>query len=567
MPDSSALINQDAGSRSLDEPSLHDALQLILADESLAPARKSQWCCSLRRIPQFLSRDPRLVPARMGALKIALGTLHHANLGISNKCLQNHRSNLKAALNHARGLHGVAARNRPLSPAWAELMEKLQHKRLRCGLSRFTRFCSDKGISPESVSGETVEACVLHTIETSFTKRPNELRRQIPRSWNKARELIPDWPAITLSVPDFRRPVGKRLEDFQPGFAEDVERYLSWLGGEVILDKPERDFDCEQSTIGTRRREIVAAANAALESGIEATALQSLADLTAPDTVRRVLDVYLDRKNGQAVTFTIELAGKLAAISKSWCGRSGEELEKVQRYAERLARQRKSGLTDKNLAVIRQIKQPQVRRRLLDAPARMMARADREIDALHKAAVTAQIAVAIQILIVAPIRVGNLASLHLETNLMRPGGPEGPIHLVIPDYEVKNGVPLEFPLPLEVSRMIDRYITQFRHRLKGSNGPWLFPGEDGGHKAQRTLSEQITGRIWGEVGIEATPHQFRHIAAAIILEAQPGNYELVRRVLGHRRTQTSMNSYVGLESLDAARLFGELVLGREGAEE
>jgi integrase len=59
--------------------------------------------------------------------------------------------------------------------------------------------------------------------------------------------------------------------------------------------------------------------------------------------------------------------------------------------------------------------------------------------------------------------------------------------------------------------------------------------------------------------LEITPHQFRHAAAYIMLKADPGNYELVRRVLGHRSITTARNFYIGLETLEATRLFGEMV--------
>jgi integrase len=54
---------------------------------------------------------------------------------------------------------------------------------------------------------------------------------------------------------------------------------------------------------------------------------------------------------------------------------------------------------------------------------------------------------------------------------------------------------------------------------------------------------------------------FRHAAAYIMLKADPGNYELVRRVLGHRSITTTRNFYIGLETLEATRLFGEMVTG------
>ena len=67
-------------------------------------------------------------------------------------------------------------------------------------------------------------------------------------------------------------------------------------------------------------------------------------------------------------------------------------------------------------------------------------------------------------------------------------------------------------------------------------------------------------RIHNATGLRITVHQFRHAAGAIILQRHPGNYELVRRVLGHRNVQTTVNAYIGLESIQASEIFHEIVI-------
>jgi len=178
----------------------------------------------------------------------------------------------------------------------------------------------------------------------------------------------------------------------------------------------------------------------------------------------------------------------------------------------------------------------------------------------YRAAVTAQLAIAILILIRAPIRMQNLASIQVGLNLVKPGGLEAPYMLVFPDYDVKNGVPLEFAFDATTTATIDEYIHQHRPQLmQGFNHDYLFAAGAQGPKLTRTLSEQISERLWKELGLEITPHQFRHAAAYIMLKADPGNYELVRRVLGHRNIATTRNFYIGLETLEATRLFSEMV--------
>jgi integrase len=59
-----------------------------------------------------------------------------------------------------------------------------------------------------------------------------------------------------------------------------------------------------------------------------------------------------------------------------------------------------------------------------------------------------------------------------------------------------------------------------------------------------------------------TAHQFRHAAAAIFLKEHPGEYETIRQLLGHRSIQTTMNFYVGLNTIQANELFSEIIKKR-----
>ena len=84
-----------------------------------------------------------------------------------------------------------------------------------------------------------------------------------------------------------------------------------------------------------------------------------------------------------------------------------------------------------------------------------------------KAAIRAQLAVAIGILNVAPIRRGNLGAIRIGENLIRTGGPGSPYRLVFPDYDVKNRVRLDFPLDAELTALIDDYLFNYR-----PSAPW-----------------------------------------------------------------------------------------------
>jgi integrase len=63
-------------------------------------------------------------------------------------------------------------------------------------------------------------------------------------------------------------------------------------------------------------------------------------------------------------------------------------------------------------------------------------------------------------------------------------------------------------------------------------------------------------------GLRITVHQFRHAAGALILNHRPGEYELVRRILGHKSVKTPMNFYLDLETTQASEIFTDIVRQR-----
>ena len=64
----------------------------------------------------------------------------------------------------------------------------------------------------------------------------------------------------------------------------------------------------------------------------------------------------------------------------------------------------------------------------------------------------------------------------------------------------------------------------------------------------------------GECLEEAQIGKKRHIAAKLFLDANPGAYEVVRRVLGHRSIDTTTCFYTGLETPAAVRHFDKTIL-------
>ena len=289
--------------------------------------------------------------------------------------------------------------------------------------------------------------------------------------------------------------------------------------------------------------------------------LTSLAALLHPDVAEPVLDAYWQKNGEEPTTSTIDLGKKVLRMARETACLDQAELDRLDEMRVALEQHRREGLTPKNLQLIRQVLTEGVWREVVALPNVLMEQARSAKDhAPIKAAISARLAVAIAILTFAPVRLANLVTIKLGENLIKPGGLHTPYWLVFPNYDVKNRIDLNFKFDPPITDLIDEYIHEFRPTLlRGSNASWLFPGE--GHKPKTTLmfGKQITVRIQKAIGLRITPHQFRHAAAAIYLKHRPGDYETVRRLLGHRDINTTVRFYCGLQSIEATEQFGRII--------
>jgi len=162
----------------------------------------------------------------------------------------------------------------------------------------------------------------------------------------------------------------------------------------------------------------------------------------------------------------------------------------------------------------------------------------------------------------APMRAANLVGLNIERHLQRSRtGKAGVVHIVIPGHEVKNEEDLEFPLPPETVRLLDLYLRDYHPRLTDEPSPWLFPGsKDDGPKTVNAFGEKIKAHVFQATGLRVNLHLFRHMAAKMYLDQNPGGYEVVRRHLGHRSMETTTKFYAGMEGAAASRHFDEEIL-------
>jgi integrase len=141
--------------------------------------------------------------------------------------------------------------------------------------------------------------------------------------------------------------------------------------------------------------------------------------------------------------------------------------------------------------------------------------------------------------------------------------PTGAItHLVFPASEVKNEVDLEFRLPPLVMRMMEVYLSRARPLQTKLGNDYLFPGVGLRHLCRRQLSLRIAAETTRVLGVRVTAHQFRHLIGFLYLRENPGGHEVVRRFLGHKRIETTIKYYAGMEQSAAVEHFDRFIEAR-----
>ena len=541
------------------EPTFVDLIDAIERAPDLSEQRRRHRLCSSRQIAKLLDRPAEVIPARWQSVQVSVGQLHHARLGVTAKTLANHKSNVRAALRWFGEEHGVPQQRARLSAEWTRFRDRLD-KRLRQRLYSLIRHCSARGIDLSSVDDEVFDHYWRYRTKTTGRASNNTARRFMIRAWNTCAVAMDGWGLRRLTEPSIKV-AEPAWDQFPEGLRRDIDDYFAGLA------KPHRSLNgkriqpCGPGTIRTRRAELVAMARMAVRLSVPIESLTSLAALLHPDVVELVIDAYWQKNGDEPTISTIGLGKIVLRMARETGCLDQAALNRLDDIRAALEQHRREGLTPKNLKLIRQVLTDGVWSEVVSLPNILMRQARLAKDhAPIKAAVLAQLAVAVAILTFAPVRLSNLVSIELGQNLIKPGGLNTPYWLVFPHYDVKNRVDLNFKFDQPLTDLIDEYVHEFRPALlRGANASWLFPGEGGQPKNKLLFGKQITERIQKATGLRITPHQFRHAAAAIYLKHHPGDYETVRRVLGHRDIQTTIRFYCGLETMQATEEFGKLI--------
>src|SRR6185503_20184981 len=103
--------------------------------------------------------------------------------------------------------------------------------------------------------------------------------------------------------------------------------------------------------------------------------------------------------------------------------------------------------TEKNRRLLRTFEDPRLQAELVQLPDRIWHAAQRDLATSRRPFIDLQSALAIDLLLHAPMRMQNLASLNFDEHLHWPQGRRKPALITFRADETKNDVVLEFDLP------------------------------------------------------------------------------------------------------------------------
>ncbi|RDD61252.1 tyrosine-type recombinase/integrase [Ferruginivarius sediminum] len=547
----------------MDAPNtLADVLDRVQTDTQLTPRARQDMAWAIRHVGRALARNLADIPASPPILNNRLNAVAPAAAGISRNSWANARSRLRKSL-HVTGCYIEPGRHKgELAPAWQDLLACIDEQWLRHGLSRFAHFASDNQWAPQEIDDSYFEAFLDVLENRSIARNPARTYRRACVNWNKAVREVPGWPQTEITIPCRDDGYTYGWEDFPAGLRQAVDAYFKARSGtDPFVDASLRPL-APPSIQGQRFQLRQFASAVVLRGAASCNELQDLPDLVQPGRVKAGLRFFYERNGQQFSSQLTQIANAVLGVARYLVQRGDIDQATFDAVhgAYKAVEYRPHGMAERNRERLRPFADPENVAKLLHLPDRLVAQRNRKHVTVRDA-YRVRSALAIEILLVLPLRIRNLVQLRIDANIHRTqANGKGRTFIHIPGLEVKNGETLQVELPTRTAQLLDLYLTHYRPLLVRDNGDWLFPGQKGGHQHIAAFGTYLKNVIRRETGLAVHPHLFRHIAAKLYLRANPGQFEVVRHVLGHKRLKTTVDTYAEFDSHQAVEMYDKQIL-------
>jgi hypothetical protein len=533
---------------------LADVHAAVLADPDIGLLRRRDLSSALVSLGRGLHLPLNTISADPVHLRRVLGEVTPAMVGFSTGRWRNIRSLVEASLLHV-GLIAIPTRaSQPLTPAWKPLVSALPAYGDRYRLGRFARYCIAASVLPDAVDDRVFEQFHDDLVQRSLVAQPKRVHRDTVSAWNRSGDSIPSWPQVRFAVPDNRATYVVPWDRYPASLKVDFDRWLRHLAGEEPnYDGPDspgtgdddpawQDGDFKPlrpTSVRTRELQVRSFLAAMVHEGVDPAELHTLADAVKPQRAAAAFKFLRRRAGGQPSVNAGHILGTVLSIAKHRVPLDEEAVNRLKGMRKRVGLVRNC-MTERTRLAVLPLEDPAREQEFLTLPDRMAT------EVIRAGAPTLQTAVMIEILTMIPLRVLNLSTLRIGSNLIadRSGG----MTLYIPYQDVKNSIVIEARLPPCTVKLLNLYTALYRPLLPGADSAWLFPGKKAGTaKSTQMVRTQISNCMRRRCGLNFTPHTFRAAVGKIILMHNPGAHGLVQQVLSHKSIKTTIAYYTGTE--------------------
>ena len=511
---------------------------------------------------QKVDREPdlTLLPCEPRLLREMLVAFHPAQARIRRDQWASIVSGLRRILRMTGWLRPVS-RTIPRSAAWEAILADIKNQAQLAAIRQFANFATSMAVESHGVTHETFATYRAWLEEQSLTLTHRALANGAMQTWRRLCRENPDWGIAPLPERPHYNLVATRKDDLPATFHSSAEAYLARCAAPDPFDE-RIGRAIASETLRKRRTYIYLGAQYLLELDWPAERLDHISALCTPAAVGAVLREQFRRHSPDGRTWPPG-ARPMASHLQTMAAQVGDLAEadflKVKRLAGRVPRAR-AGFPKRTRERLAVFDDERVLRDFYKLPQTLWreARELEKVARLRQARAKAKCAIALAILLVKPLRAGELASLDFRGDFRR--DRKGRIiGLSIPGSRTKTGVPIEAAIDGALAKRIVEYFDFAVRPLGLAGETHLFPRKEGGQIAGNNLAQGLSREIWRHLGIEFNSHLARALIATIILDSDPDAVAVAQRMLEHTHVDTTIRHYGMQRGRAAQRQYEEAV--------
>lgn len=535
---------------------IYDLVALIAEDVSMPATVRTEMRSRLRRFCEVCRKSPTEIIAEPASIRAECDHANWHQAGLSSGAWANIKSSVTRAMALAKIKVHRRRRNFALSDDWAALLAPLS-RRDRDELHRFAGWCATLKIAPVKVDQSVFEQFLAYLQQQSILTNPKERWHVARRAWNRAISPSFGWPIIADVEPAGWR--GLCWEDFPASLLDEIALYRqAMIAPDPLSDDQRRAIKTitVDGYLACLKRHL----SRLVETGESAARFSSLTACVDVALTKRGMTRFLNGRNLDERTRPTLHATMVAILSIARHAEVPENKLQALNVLFEKVRHRPTGMTQKNKERLSQFETDQAKMAIIGLPLRVAAQLDTVKNPTVRQAQRMQLAALLGLLLRVPLRIKNAAALDLAVHIQRPiNGTEGRWLVHIPAHEVKNGKAIDAYLDLRTSALLASYVDIFRPKLMEEFSTSLFIGQGGLAKGPHALSGQFSRFVKRESGFIVNAHLMRHMAGFFFLESNPGCYETVRQLLGHKNIATTIKFYAGAEAKSAFSEYDDML--------